>query len=468
MMARDAATLARVAAGVVRGDNATFGLITTDTRQIQPGALFVALRGERFDGHDFVREAAARGAVAALVGRPIDAPITQVIVTDPLQGLADFACAWRQACGCRVVAVTGSNGKTTVKEMLGAILSRMGACLVTQGNLNNHIGVPLTLCRLEPAHQYAVIEMGANHRGEIAHLAALAVPDVGLVINAGPAHLEGFGGMEGVAHGKGEMFAALQLENTAVINADDRYAALWHGMARAAGRVVTFGVREPADVRASVIELRPGDADGFITRFQLGTALGVAPVTLHLAGEHNVMNALAAAAAALAAGATLDAIVRGLESVRPVSGRLQTRIARAGARLIDDAYNANPGSVRAGILALGNAPGERWLVLGEMLELGPDAAQLHAQIGEFARVNGIRRLYAVGELSRHAVAAFGEGAHWHASVESLSAAVREDLGPDVTVLVKGSRANRLERVIAALAQSDSTGLDTAPSAAGVH
>jgi len=467
-MARDTATLARVAAGVVRGDNAPFDLVTTDTRQIQPGALFVALRGERFDGHDFVAEAASRGAIAALVGHPVEAPITQVIVSDPLQGLAAYASAWRRACGCRVVGVTGSNGKTTVKEMLGAILARMGSCLVTQGNLNNHIGVPLTLCRLEPTHQYAVIEMGANHRGEIAHLAALALPDVGLVINAGPAHLEGFGGMEGVAHGKGEMFAALRLENIAVINADDRYAALWHGMARAAGRVVTFGVREQADVRATAIELTPGDAAGFVTRFDLHTPLGVAPVTLHLAGEHNVMNALAAAAAALAAGATLVAIVQGLESMRPVAGRLQTRSTRGGARLIDDAYNANPGSVRAGILALGNAPGERWLVLGEMLELGPDAAHLHAQIGEFARTHGIRRLHAVGELSRHAVTAFGEGAHWHVNVDELADAVREDLGPDVTVLVKGSRANRLERVIAALCPPDSTGLDTAPSAAGVH
>jgi UDP-N-acetylmuramoyl-tripeptide--D-alanyl-D-alanine ligase len=232
--------------------------------------------------------------------------------------------------------------------------------------------------------------------------------------------------------------------------------------------VVTFGVREQADVRATAIELTPGDAAGFVTRFDLHTPLGVAPVTLHLAGEHNVMNALAAAAAALAAGATLVAIVQGLESMRPVAGRLQTRSTRGGARLIDDAYNANPGSVRAGILALGNAPGERWLVLGEMLELGPDAAHLHAQIGEFARTHGIRRLHAVGELSRHAVTAFGEGAHWHVNVDELADAVREDLGPDVTVLVKGSRANRLERVIAALCPPDSTGLDTAPSAAGVH
>ena len=454
-MRRDLANLARVAAGVVEGDNAAFGAVMTDTRAIEPGALFVALRGERFDGHDFVADAAARGAAAALVSRRVSAPIPQVVVSDTLVALSAFANAWRCECAVNVIGVTGSNGKTTVKEMLGAILARLGPCLVTQGNLNNHIGVPLTLCRLDGTHRHAVIEMGANHPGEIAHLAAIAQPNVGLVINAGPAHLEGFGGIDGVARGKGEMFAALGAEDAAVINADDRFAALWHDLARTAGRVTTFGMREPADVSASGITARLTD-DGFVTEFDLDTTQGRRHVALQLAGEHNVMNALAAAAAALAAGADLETVKQGLESMRPVAGRLEVKAALHGARLIDDSYNANPGSLRAGLRALADIPGERWLVLGEMAELGPDAARLHAELGEFARASGVSRLYAIGGEARHAVEAFGPGASWFANADELVAAVKPGLRPGLTVLVKGSRVNRLERVTGALAPAGHT------------
>jgi len=460
-MQRDLDTLARAARGVLKGDNVRFGAVLSDTRAIEPGALFVALRGERFDGHDFVPAAATAGAAAALVSRAVSAPIPQVIVSDTLAGLAAFANAWRRHHGARVVGVTGSNGKTTVKEMLGAILSRVGPCLVTQGNLNNHIGVPLTLCRLEDTHRYAVIEMGANHQREIAHLAAIAEPDVGLVINAGPAHLEGFGGIEGVAKGKGEMFAALGPDCAAVINADDRFAALWHGLARAAGTVTTFGMREHADVSATDLVARQS-ATGFVTEFELHTLQGDCRVSLPLAGEHNVMNALAAAAAALAAGANLDAVREGLCAMRPVSGRLEAKAALNGARLIDDAYNANPGSVRAGLRALAEGPDERWLILGEMAELGDEASRLHAEIGEYARQSGFSRLYAVGGEARHAVEAFGPGACWFASAEELVAAVKPGLRPGLTVLVKGSRVNRLERVTAALAAPGSQ------PAAGAH
>jgi UDP-N-acetylmuramoyl-tripeptide--D-alanyl-D-alanine ligase len=448
-MIRDLAELARVTGGVLSGSNAAFGAVISDSRALEPGALFVALLGERFDGHQFVPEAQQKGAAGALVERQVAAALPQVVVPDVLAGLTAFAAAWRRAFDGRVVGITGSNGKTTVKEMTGAILACEGPTLVTRGNLNNHIGVPLTLCRLEASHRYAVVEMGANHQREIAHLAAIGRPDVGLVINAGPAHLEGFGGLEGVAKGKGEMFEALGIDGTAVINADDRFAAYWHGLARGAGRIVTFGMRERADFSAQDVQSRASDGV-FVSEFQLVTPVGRRTATLALAGEHNVMNALAAAAAAHAAGAGLDAIVEGLGRVRAVSGRLEVKQVSGGARLIDDSYNANPGSVRAGLRALAALEGQHWLVLGEMRELGEESAQMHAEIGEFARQSGVSRLLAVGDDARHAVEAFGAGATWFASVEDLIASLRAELAPGVTVLVKGSRSNRLERVAAAL------------------
>jgi UDP-N-acetylmuramoyl-tripeptide--D-alanyl-D-alanine ligase len=450
-MIRDLAELARVSGGLLKGENAGFGAVTSDTRQLEAGALFVALRGDRFDGHDFVSEAAARGAAGALVSRAVAAGIAQVVVADTLVALTDFATAWREAFEGSVTAITGSNGKTTVKEMIGQVLTHSGPTLVTQGNLNNHIGVPLTLCRLGPTHRFAVIEMGANHAREIAHLASVARPDVGLVINAGPAHLEGFGSIEGVARAKGELFEALSVDGTAVINADDRFAALWHEMARSAGRVVTFGMRERADFHASDATTRLTE-QGFVTDFELISPLGQRRLSIALAGEHNVMNALAAAAASHAAGAKLDSIVAGLESMRPVSGRLEVRAARRGARLIDDSYNANPGSLRAGVRSLAGIPGEHWLVLGEMAELGDESPRLHAEIGAFAREHGIDRLLAVGADTRFAVEAFGPGAVWFASIEELTAEAQGTLHPDVTVLIKGSRVNRLERVASALAE----------------
>ncbi|HET9693588.1 MAG TPA: UDP-N-acetylmuramoyl-tripeptide--D-alanyl-D-alanine ligase [Steroidobacteraceae bacterium] len=449
MIKRDLETLAAASGGVLHGANAGFGRVMSDSRAIEPGALFVALAGERFDGHDFLGEVAQRGAAAALVSRRTEAPLPQVVVPDTLAALSRFANAWRRSFRGPVVGITGSNGKTTVKEMTGAVLGELGPCLVTEGNLNNHIGVPLTLCRLDAAHRCAVIEMGANHLGEIAHLAALAEPDVGLVINAGPAHLEGFGGIDGVARGKGELFEALDTEDTAIINADDRFAAFWHGLARRAGRVVTFGVRERADVAASNLRSRLGDS-GFVTSFELATPEGKRTIELALAGEHNVMNALAATAAAMAAGAGLDAVQRGLQSMRAVAGRLEIKQARGGARLIDDAYNANPGSLRVGLRALADVPGERWLVLGEMAELGEEGPRLHAEMGAYARECGITRLLAVGAGTRPAVEAFGTAATWHPSIDELIATLLAEVHAGLTIYVKGSRVNRLERVTAAL------------------
>jgi UDP-N-acetylmuramoyl-tripeptide--D-alanyl-D-alanine ligase len=448
-MIRSLAELARVADGVLHGADAPFAAVTVDSRTLEPGSLFVALRGERFDGHQFVPDVQARGAAGALVERPAATVLPQVVVRDALAGLTAFASAWRAAFDGCVVGVTGSNGKTTVKEMLGAILACEGATLVTRGNLNNHIGVPLTLCRLERTHRYAVIEMGANHQREIAHLASIARPDVGLVINAGPAHLEGFGGLDGVARGKGEMFEALGAGGTAVINADDRYASFWHGLARGAARVLTFGVRERADFSAHDVGSIAAGGD-FATEFDLVTPVGERRVRLALAGEHNVMNALAAAAAAHGAGARLDAIVEGLGRMRAVAGRLEVKLLPGGARLIDDSYNANPASVRAGLRALSALEGEHWLVLGEMRELGDESPRLHAEIGEFARSCGVTRLLAVGDEAHHAVETFGAGATWFKGVEDMTAVLASELRPGVTVLVKGSRSNRLERVAEAL------------------
>jgi UDP-N-acetylmuramoyl-tripeptide--D-alanyl-D-alanine ligase len=448
-MRRDLAALAGATGGTLHGADVAFGSVSTDTRTIEPGSLYVALRGERFDGHDFVPEALARGAAGALVSRVASVSLPQVVVADVLEGLTTFAAAWRRGFAGPVVGITGSNGKTTVKEMTGAILGRLGPCLVTRGNLNNHIGVPLTLCRLEPGHRTAVIEMGANHQGEIAALAATARPDVGLVINAGPAHLEGFGGLDGVAKGKGEMFAALGTAQTAVLNADDRYCDYWRGVAAGAGRILTFGMRAAADFCASGVLSRATEG-GFVTEFDLDCALGRRRVQIALAGEHNVMNALAAAAAASAAGADLDAIAEGLAGMRAVAGRLEFKALPGGARLVDDSYNANPGSVEAGLRALEAVGGERWLVLGEMRELGADSPELHARIGQLARAHGVSRLYAVGEEARYAVEAFGTGSTWFATVEDLIGQLGGQLAPGVTVLVKGSRSNRLERVAATL------------------
>jgi UDP-N-acetylmuramoyl-tripeptide--D-alanyl-D-alanine ligase len=450
-------TLSRVAVcgnGRLVGEDRAFEQISTDSRSLQAGALFAALRGDRFDGHEFAGAAAERGAAALLVEHALPIGLPQVVVADTLAALTACAREQRRRFHRPVIAVTGSNGKTTTKEMLGAILGLGGPCLVTRGNLNNHIGVPLTLLGLREEHRFAVIEMGANHGGEIAHLVAIAEPDVGLVTNAGAAHLEGFGSLEGVAAGKGEMFAGLAKGSVAVVNADDRFADVWR--ATAAGRtVVTFGIDRPADfgarnIRSSVTP------QGSTQDFELLTPAGSSPVRLGLAGVHNLRNALGAAAAAYAAGASLQDIVRGLAAVTPVKGRLEFKPAVKGAVLVDDSYNANPGSLRAGLDAFQSFGGSRWLILGDMMELGPTSDALHAEVGRYARAAGVERLLAFGAKARFAADAFGPGGMSFENLEDLVAEARRSLRPDVAVLVKGSRANRLERVTAALAAESET------------
>jgi UDP-N-acetylmuramoyl-tripeptide--D-alanyl-D-alanine ligase len=434
--------------GRLEGADASYTQVNTDTRSLQPGELYFALRGPRFDGNDFIADAASRGAVAAVVER-LDAAVAlpQILVADSQQALAAAADGWRaQYFGC-VLGVAGSNGKTTTKEMLAAILSQRGACLATRGNLNNHIGVPLTLLRLEPQQACAVIEMGANRAGDVASLAEIVRPQIGLVTNAGAEHLEGFGDLEGVARAEGELFAALPADGVAIVNADDAYADLWRGMTRA--RVVSFGLSATADYRAEDISEVLGEG-GFELRFTLVAPAGRQVLRLNVGGRHNVSNALAAAAAACSAGATLADVAAGLSRLQPVQGRLQPKRSRHGARLLDDSYNANPSSVRAGIDVVTGLGQPAWLVLADMGELGAQAQACHVEIGTYAREHGIRRLFATGPLSRSAVDAFGEGARWYPDAAALAQAVDAELDSSICVLVKGSRSNRLERVVAML------------------
>lgn len=443
-------TLAGFAAdcgGRLSGEDRRWSAVSTDTRRIGAGELFVALRGPNFDGADFLPQAAAAGAAGALATREGPAGLPVILVEDPLRALQQAARARRARYLGPVIGVAGSNGKTTCKEMIAAILGGRGATLATRGNLNNHIGVPLTLLRLDETHRHAVIEMGANQPGDVTELAGIAAPVIGIVTNAGAEHLEGFGSLEGAARAEGELFAALGRDGIAVINADDEFGGMWRDMTVA--RVVTFGLGGKADFGARDIRTEAGEG-GFRTRFTLLAPHGEVVVTLRLAGKHNVVNALGAAAAATAAGATLADVAAGLERLEPVAGRLVLRPAAAGAWMIDDSYNANPSSLLAALEVLGALDGRRWLVLGEMGELGAHASAAHVEAGRQARAHGVERLFAFGELAGLAARSFGEGASRYADALDLAAAVRADLAADVRVLIKGSRMNRLERVVEAL------------------
>lgn len=449
-MSRTLADFAKSCGGTLKGADRTYTGVSTDTRTLKAGELFVALRGPRFNANDFVAAAATAGAAGAVVDTPVASMLPQILVEDTQAALSQSAAAWRSRFSMPVVGVAGSNGKTTTKEMISAILERSGTTLATRGNLNNHIGVPLTLHRLDASQRYAVVEIGANRAGEVADLVKLARPDVGLITNAGAEHLEGFGSMEGVARAEGEMVAGLEPSATAVINADDEFAALWRGMAR--GKVSTFGVANAADFSARDIRTAI-DATGFVTRFELRAPAGIAQIELHLAGAHNVLNSLCAAAAATAAGASLDDVRSGLATMRPVPGRLQFKTAPSGAWIVDDSYNANPSSMKAGIEVLASVDARRWMVMGDMGELGDFADASHQEIGRYARDHHIDRLFATGKLSALAVEAFGSGGEWFADTEALSRAVNAELTREVCVLVKGSRSNRLERVVEALVGS---------------
>jgi UDP-N-acetylmuramoyl-tripeptide--D-alanyl-D-alanine ligase len=430
--------------GRLYGADAAFAGVSTDTRTLSAGELFFALSGPNFDGNDFVGQACAKGAAGAVVTRIADDPIAQIEVPDARRALGLLAAAWRDRQPATVIGITGSNGKTTLKELVAACLSRIAPTLATAGNLNNDIGVPLMLLRIAPEHRYAVIEMGANRAGEIAYLTALARPSVVAITNAGTAHLEGFGSVELVARAKGEILDGTPRPDVAVLNADDDYYEYWRSRARDV-RILSFGLAAGADVRASGISTARG-----ATVFDLHLPAADVHVELPLAGQHNVRNACAAAAIATALGVDPAAIVAGLQAVRPVSGRLEPVPGRHGATLYDDSYNANPGSVIAAAEFLVSLGGRSCFVLGDMYELGPDAEELHRGVGAALRECGIDRLLALGELSKAAARAFGAGGEWFGSVEELVASLDRELSADVNVLVKGSRGMRMERVVAGL------------------
>jgi UDP-N-acetylmuramoyl-tripeptide--D-alanyl-D-alanine ligase len=440
--------LAVASKGRLIGEDRDFREVVIDTRKLEPGDVFAALAGQRLDGHQFVADAACRGAAGAIVEHEVAARLPQILVPNVEAALAAAGRAARTQFAGTVIGVAGSNGKTTVKEMISAILSQRGPCLATRGNLNNQLGVPLTLLRLTPRHWSAVIEMGANRAGDVALLSQWARPSIGLITNAGAEHLQGFGSLEGVARAEGEMVAALRDQATAILNADDPFLPLWQSST--AARVLRFGLDQVAEFHAR--ELRFALEDGsFAARFRLNTPSGSIPVRLALAGRHNILNALAAAAAASAAGASLTEIAAGLATVRAVPGRLQLRRGRKGSWLIDDSYNANPSSLRAGLEVLRELPGHRWLLLGEMAELGAFAEDSHREAGQLARSLGVERLYALGALPGLAAERFGPGAERFDEVQPLVRALESSLRADVTLLVKGSRVARLERVIEALA-----------------
>jgi UDP-N-acetylmuramoyl-tripeptide--D-alanyl-D-alanine ligase len=437
-------------AGRLQGADASFSSVSTDSRTLLPGELFVALRGPSFDGHGFIELAAERGAAGALVSEAGDFPVSSLKVRDTREALGQLAALNRKYFSGRLVGITGSSGKTTVKNMLGAILRQRAPTLATAGNLNNEIGLPLTLLQLQQQHRYAVIEMGASRAGDIAYLCELASPDVAVLLNALPAHLEGFGDLAGVAKAKGEIFASLGKEGVAIINADSEFAPLWREIAQGS-RSLEFGYSEGAAVTAREVV----DRGVFGTSFRMVSGRMEAVVELPLPGRHNVLNALAAGAAALAVGMELPDIASGLASLRPEPGRMQVTTTDSGLVVVDDSYNANPGSVKAAIDLLTGCAGRKVLVLGAMAELGADSERLHEDIGCYARERGVDELWLAGAETLATARGFGEGA-WHcAGLPQLLEKLRDRFGNGDLVLVKGSRSAGMEAVVTALCSPDS-------------
>lgn len=428
------------------GEDVPFTGCSTDSRHITPGCLYIALRGERFDGHDFINEAATKGAVACIIERAINTPLPTLQVANTKVALGQLAALWRQQFQLPTVAITGSNGKTTVKEMVKSILSQCGHVLATQGNLNNEIGLPLTLFNLNSEHRYAVVEMGANHVGEIQALTHMAQPTVATITQCAPAHLEGFGSVERVAQAKGEIFSGW-LRGTAVINADDNYASVWKALA-ASHTIVTFGLQHTADITATNIHLNVRGS-----QFTLNTPQGNVDIHLPLLGQHNVINALTATGCALACGCTLEPIHQGLHTMQPVEGRLRTYPGIHNSLIIDDSYNANPGSLKAAMQVLSNYPSPRWLVLGDMFELGETSKALHEHVAEWAKNMNIDYLWTIGALAHYTSQKFGSHALHFEQQDALIQSLQDKLHEGVTVLIKGSRGMKLEKVVAALRDS---------------
>ncbi len=448
---------ARALSGELIGTDTQFTSVSKDTRDLVAGCLYVALKGDRFDGHAFIQQAGAAGAAGALVSERQPVELPQICVGDTRQALGELASHWRDQFDGKLVGITGSNGKTTVKEMTRSILEHAagtGHVLSTAGNLNNDIGMPMTLLNLRKHHRYAVIEMGANHPGEIDYLTHIAKPHAAVVNNAGPAHLEGFGSLDKVASSKAEIYAGIVDGGTAVINADDVYADYWRGVCAGLAnnnRVMTFSMQhETADVFADVKQHRDE------TVIQIRTPAGEAEARLAVPGQHNVMNALAATALTVALDVSLDNVIEGLESFSGVSGRLASTLASNGARIINDTYNANPLSVKAAIDVLVSSDTDTWLVLGDMAELGDEQEALHRQVGEQARALGVKHLLATGDLARFAVDAFGDNAAFFQDRQQLIEQLQQGITAESVVLVKGSRSMGMEQVVNALVDEHET------------
>lgn len=436
--------IAELLGAELHGHDAVMTGSKIDSRKLESGDLFIALPGENTDGHDFIEQALQAGACGALVNRYIPSELPQIVMNDVVSAYAQIARFCRKKSHAKIIAVTGSNGKTTLKEMIASILSQSGKVLATTGNLNNELGVPLTLTRLNDSFDYAVIEMGANHAGEIASLVAMAEPDVAVINNVGAAHLEGFGSLQGVAEAKGEIFAGLKADGVGVVNADMPYIELWNHIL-GARQSISFALQQPAEITA--LDLQQSiTGSHFMVRLD-----GVCHfISLPLPGIHNVSNALAAIAVCSALNIAPEAIVKGLASIKAVPHRLQLRQAVNNALVIDDTYNANPGSFHQALKTLTQFPGEHWLVLGDFGELGPESTSIHQQLGKDARAAGVKRLFTVGQQSQLAATEFGNNAQHFNDRSQLEAELKNMLNKDVACLIKGSRFMKLDKLADAL------------------
>ena len=453
--------LATTVAGELHGENLSVNRISTDTRSIQPGDVFVALQGENFNANEFAKQAADKGAVAALLSADVELKIPYVKVADTLLALTALATKQREEANIPVVGITGSNGKTSVKEMLASILAQSKNVLATAGNLNNQIGVPLTLLKLKPEHEFAVIEMGASQQGDIAHLCHIAKPNVAILNNVAPAHLEGFGDLAGVARAKGEIISGLTDDGVAILNKEEPWFEQWSELL--AGRqVLSFGGRSDADVWVDFETVETGlKDDHFTTNFDLHYQDQTMGMWLNLIGQHNVMNALAASSAAIALGISLQQIKQGLAALTAVNGRLQVLKGIAGSLVVNDCYNANPRSFEAAMDCLAHVDKPLWLVLGDFAELGADSEEIHQQLGENIAKNEVSRFFAVGEKMLAAVNAFNQQlpsssrrAQHFINKKEMAEVLQQELESGVLVLVKGSRSQGLETVVEKITSSE--------------
>lgn len=448
MLSLSLTEIAQLLKGRLVGEDVVIKSVNTDTRALQTGDLYIAIKGDSFDGHDFAVSAQQQGAAAAILQHDADLDIPRIIVPDTRIALAELASAVRSKVGLPLIGITGSNGKTTVKEMTAAILSVAARVLYTQGNFNNDIGVPLTLLRLNRQYQYAVVEMGANHAGEIQYTGHYAQPDISILNNVGAAHIEGFGDLNGVAKAKSEIISALSDDGITILNADDTYFDFFKEIA-GDRRVISFGFSEQADYSAKNIQCAV-QGQKFVTQFELISGQVSETITLNLAGAHNVKNALAASAACSALGIELEQIKAGLQSMQSVKGRMQLLQGKHANLVINDSYNANPSSLRVALDVLQQCAGEHWVVLGAFGELGAQSGQLHADIGEQLKASGVDKLFAVGADAEYAVQSFGnQGCFFASQQELIKALDTPEIGAAI-VLVKGSRAQHMEKVVAAL------------------